>query len=203
MRFVRILRATAAVLAALVAVLTGGVPAGAAGCWPPPVEAPVVDPFRQPACPWCPGNRGLEYDTRHGDAVRAVATGTVTFAGEVAGMTYLVVRLPDGQRVTYGNLAANRFAPGDVVLRGVTVGRAAGRLHLGVRTAGRDGNGGEYVDPAPLMGSWYRRPRLIPVTADQPAPAPPPLLRCRPPAGAGGDRSPMTQAPTTMPHRRR
>ena len=35
----------------------------AAECWRPPVPAPVVDPFREPACRWCRGNRGIDYGT--------------------------------------------------------------------------------------------------------------------------------------------
>ena len=34
----------------------------------PPVAAPVVDPFREPPCAWCPGNRGIEYGPPAGDA---------------------------------------------------------------------------------------------------------------------------------------
>ena len=52
---------------------------------------PVVDPFRAPACAWCPGNRGLEYAPPPGPPVRAVAAGVVTFTGVVAGTRYVVV----------------------------------------------------------------------------------------------------------------
>ena len=38
-----------------------GQPAGAAPCWLPPVVGTIADPFREPPCPWCAGNRGLEY----------------------------------------------------------------------------------------------------------------------------------------------
>ena len=38
--------------------------------WLPPVDAPVVDPFREPAVPVVPGNRGIEYGTAPGHAVR-------------------------------------------------------------------------------------------------------------------------------------
>ena len=38
----------------LVASVAGRSPAPAVPCWPPPVDAPVVDPFRAPACAWCP-----------------------------------------------------------------------------------------------------------------------------------------------------
>ena len=67
--------------------------ASAADCWLPPVDAPVVDPFRPPLCTWCAGNRGLEYGTPGGTAVRAVAAGEVTFSGTGA-TQQMVVRGP-------------------------------------------------------------------------------------------------------------
>jgi murein DD-endopeptidase MepM/ murein hydrolase activator NlpD len=157
-----------------VLVVAAAVPerAGAAVCWAPPVAAPVADPFREPECRWCPGNRGLEYATPSGRTVRAVGTGRVTFAGPVAGVVYAVVEHRDGRRVTYGNLAATRHRRGDVVLRGHVVGTTAGPLHLGVR------EGEHYVDPAPLIGRWVGVPRLVPVDGTPAAPAPSPRLRC-------------------------
>ncbi|MEL7210808.1 MAG: hypothetical protein AAGK32_21650, partial [Actinomycetota bacterium] len=41
--------------------------------WTPPVAAAVVDPFRPPAGPYAPGNRGIEYGVDDGDPVVAVA----------------------------------------------------------------------------------------------------------------------------------
>ena len=35
--------------------------ADAAPCWFPPVTGTVTDPYREPPCPWCAGNRGLDY----------------------------------------------------------------------------------------------------------------------------------------------
>ena len=52
-------------------------PASAEPCWNPAVVGRVVDPFRMPACTWCPGNRGIEYEVAPGTAVRSVAAGTV------------------------------------------------------------------------------------------------------------------------------
>ena len=101
-------------LAALSLSLVAGTVAADA-CWLPPVDAPVVDPFRPPPCAWCPGNRGLEYGTPAGTVVRAVAAGEVTFSGTVAGMRYVVVRHADGRRATYGGLASSPLHAGDVV----------------------------------------------------------------------------------------
>lgn len=167
----RFVRRTAAALAAAATLFPGGL-AEARPCWSPPVSAPVTDPFREPTCAWCPGNRGLEYGTSPGSVVRAVATGRVSWAGTIAGRTYVVVRQGGGRRVTYGNLRQALFDVGDLVVRGQVVGRAAGRFHLGVRVGDR------YVDPAPMIGRLVGRPRLIPVDGSPPNPAPPPRLRC-------------------------
>lgn len=166
-------------VAIVLVLLVPSSPADAWPCWAPAVDAPVVDPFRAPACAWCPGNRGIEYGTGAGVTVRAVATGTVTFAGPVAGTTYVVIRHADGHRVTYGNLAPVGWRAGAVVARGAVVGTTAGNLHLGVRAGDGDGDDDRYVDPAGLIGTWHRRPRLVPVTGDAPNPAPAPILRCR------------------------
>ena len=88
----------------------------APGPAPPPVRAgarrssaPVADPFREPACAWCPGNRGIEYGTGAGRrSCGRRRPATVTFAGVVAGTRYVVVDHADGRlRATYGNLASS------------------------------------------------------------------------------------------------
>lgn len=162
-------------------------PALAAPCWRPPVDAPVVDPFREPACRWCPGNRGIEYGTRPGAPVRAVAAGTVDFAGVVAGTGYVVIRHGDGRRATYGGLADRRVSRGDVVVAGTVVGKAAGPVHFGLR------DGEVYVDPAPLLGRLVGRPRLVPVDGRRANLAPPPRLRC---STSATGRSPEVRRPS-------
>lgn len=188
----------AAVAASFVAALAPS-PAGAAPCWRPPVEAPVADPFRPPACTWCAGNRGIEYRVAPGATIRAAATGEVTFSGAVAGVRYLVVRSADGHRQTYGRLDASHFDIGDRVVAGTPVGTAGG-LSSGGSASGasssgdpaagrsaagdRDGTfhfgvrlGDTYVDPAPLLGRLVAPRRLVPTTADRPRPAPA-VARC-------------------------
>ena len=162
----------------LALVVPGGPRGGGGGCLLPPVAAPVVDPFRQPACEWCPGNRGLTYAAPAGTAVRAAAAGTVTFSGVVAGTRYVVVEHGvGGLRATYGGLASTSLAAGDVVAAGAIVGRSGAQLHFGLR------RGETYVDPAPLLGRLVDRPRLVPTDGTPRRPAPPPVLRC-PAAGA-------------------
>jgi murein DD-endopeptidase MepM/ murein hydrolase activator NlpD len=146
--------------------------ASAAGCWRPPVAAAIVDPFREPACRWCPGNRGIEYETRPGDAVHAVAAGRVTFSGRVAGSAYVVVEHGDGMRATYGNLSGRAFGVGDVVTAGSLVGHAAGRVHFGLRVGDR------YIDPAPFIGRLTGVVRLVPVDGSAAPPAGPPRVVC-------------------------
>ena len=68
-------------------------------CWYPPVLGRVVDPFREPPCPWCAGNRGIEYRVPRRTPVRSVATGDVTYSGVVVRRPY-VIRRPSGRRTT-------------------------------------------------------------------------------------------------------
>jgi murein DD-endopeptidase MepM/ murein hydrolase activator NlpD len=154
-------------------------------CLLPPVTAPVADPFREPACQWCPGNRGIEYAVAAGTPVLAAAAGTVTFSGPVAGTFYVVVQHPDGVRATYGQLAGSHLAAGDVVVAGAIVGPSAGGLHFGLRVGDR------YVDPAPFLGRLVERARLVPTDGSAARPAPPPRLEC--PAAARGTAPPTVR----------
>ena len=136
-------------------------------CWLPPVDAPVVDPFRPPPCAWCPGNRGLEYGTPDRvTVVRAVAAGEVTFSGTVAGTRYVVVRHADGRRATYGGLAGSTAARRR--RRGSSQRRRARPPAISTSASA---SGDLYIDPAPLLGRLVGRPRLVPVDGTAPAPA--------------------------------
>ncbi len=125
-------------------------------CFPPPVGAPVAEPFREPACSYCPGHVGLGYALPEGTVVAAIAPGEVTFAGMVAGVRWVVVGLADGRKVSYGHLSAALVRRGQVVGTGQPVGLSSTWLHLGVR------DGEVYLDPAPLLGWWQVRVRLVP-----------------------------------------
>ena len=141
-------------------------------CYLPPVAAPVVDPFRAPACTFCPGNRGLEYEPPFGTHVRAAEAGVVSFSGVVAGVRYVVVRQRDGRSATYGRLATAAVTFGAAVGRGDPIGTTTGRFFFGLR------QGGVYMDPAPFLGVLRFRPRLVPVDGSAPRRAPPPTLKC-------------------------
>jgi murein DD-endopeptidase MepM/ murein hydrolase activator NlpD len=160
----------------LAGVLIAGSPAGVAestSCWRPPVAGVILDPFRAPACRWCAGNRGIEYAVARATMVRAAASGTVTFSGDVAGTRYVVVRLPNGWRTTYGRLDAADVELGDRVVAGSEVGTVSSGFFFGLRI------GEDYVDPAPFIGTVVGRPRLVPVDGSVARPAPVPKVRCR------------------------
>ncbi|MGA9275314.1 murein hydrolase activator EnvC family protein [Ilumatobacter sp.] len=165
-------------LASCVVVLLVAAPTADAGphsCWQPPVAGTVIDPFREPPCPYCAGNRGLEYRVGTRTPVRAVDSGVVSWAGQIAGTRYVVVRHPDGWRATYGRLDEPAVGTGDVVLAGRSIGIASGRFYFGLR------RGEIYIDPAPLLGRLVGRPRLVPIDGSPAWPAPTPRLRCGPP----------------------
>lgn len=141
-------------------------------CYQHPVQAPVVDAFRAPACVFCSGNRGLEYQPHIGSAVVAAAAGIVTFSGIVADVRYLVIAQGDGRTATYGRLAVARVGVGAKVRPGETIAATTERFYFGLR------QGDRYVDPAPFLGVARYRPRLVPVDGSAPRPAPPSTVKC-------------------------
>ncbi|MGH9113410.1 MAG: peptidoglycan DD-metalloendopeptidase family protein [Acidimicrobiales bacterium] len=122
----------------------------------PPVDAAIADPFRPPAGPFGPGNRGLEYDTDPGDAVRASADGSVVFAGPVAGTLHVTVLHADGVRTSYSFLDRVDVVLGQRVRRGDQVGTAGEMLHFGARA------GDAYFDPAALFAGGTVEVELLP-----------------------------------------
>lgn len=142
-------------------------------CYPPPVSAPIAVPYVQPACDYCPGHRGVEFHLPAGTPVTAVASGTVTFSGVVAGTRYVVVLQPNGWKATYGMLSATALSRGDVVRAGQQVGHSTTRLYFGFRDLDDDP-----LDPTPLLGRVVGRPRLVPADGRVPRAGPPPRLVC-------------------------
>ncbi len=134
-------------------------------CLIPPVRAPIVVFFRAPSCPWCPGQRGIEYGIGTSVSVRAAAAGLVTFTGVVVGVRYAVVTQFDGFVATYGMLDDTSLRTGEYVSAGQLVGHASSRLYFGLR---RDGT---YVDPVPRLGVASTRPRLVPSDGSRRRPA--------------------------------
>ena len=116
-----------------------------------PVDGVVVDPYRPPSNPYGPGNRGIDLASPAGSAVVSPADGVVSFAGQVGGQLFVVVRHADGVRTTMGQLASITVATGQPVVAGQQVGTTAGRIHFGARV------GNEYIDPNLLLAKgWVR-----------------------------------------------
>jgi murein DD-endopeptidase MepM/ murein hydrolase activator NlpD len=118
----------------------------------PPIDAPIVDPFRPPATRYGPGNRGVEYATRPGTPVRAAADGVVTFAGQVGGQLYVTIGHADGVRTSYSYLASVAVRAGAHVQGGSVLGTTGARVHVGAR------RNNEYFDPTTL---WSHRGRAV------------------------------------------
>jgi len=125
-----------------------------ATCWVPVVDAPIIDSFRPPACPWCAGNRGIEFGTDTGAVVRAPTPGTVVFAGVVAGMPWITLDTGT-ERISIGGVAAMVHV-GDRVQRGQMLGVSTTTVHVGVR------RGDDYLDPARWLSTSGHRARVVP-----------------------------------------
>jgi hypothetical protein len=168
------------VIAALAAVVCLSAPAIV------PVDGRVVDWFRAPGCAWCSGNRGLEFATTPGGVVVAPLAGTVTFAGSVGGVNYVVISADDDAlldinlnvvlggiqrpKVDEGDLDEGDLDEGDVVSAGQSIARSSGWLYAGFRVGPR--RDGRYLDPAPFFALARKPARLV-------APDPPPVSLAR------------------------
>lgn len=153
------------------------VPVRTAGAGPPPAPAPVggfswplapphpvLRPFEAPSAPWGPGHRGVDLGGQPGDAVLAVADGTVVFAGFLVDRPVISVDHPAGLRSTYEPVDP-AVAPGQTVHRGDPLGHllpghpectgAPACLHWGIR------RGDDYLDPLILLAP-VRHVRLLP-----------------------------------------
>ncbi len=157
-RSVRPVVIVAAIAVAIAHVVPSSAALGAASrCYDPPVQAAISQPFREPACPYCAGRRGVTFASRPGDPVRAVAAGVVTFSGLVAGTAYLVVAHDDGLLATYGRIERTWLRAGQRVRAGQVVATASAvDVHFGLREAG------VYIDPEPLLGVRRFPIRLVP-----------------------------------------
>lgn len=124
--------------------------------WPVPPPISVVSPFRAPATPYGAGHRGIDLATRPGAPVVAPASGTVSFAGKVAGRGVVAI--------DHGSGVVSAIEPVDALVAGstaVSAGDAIGVVasgghcesacvHFGVRVDG------EYVSPFLFLGGLPR-----------------------------------------------
>jgi murein DD-endopeptidase MepM/ murein hydrolase activator NlpD len=123
----------------------------------------VVRPFLRPASAYGAGHRGVDLAALAGQEVRAVASGTVTHVGRVAGRGTVSVLHPSGVRSTYEPVAAT-VTVGEVVERGARLGRLEvtgshcqpACLHLGAL------RNGTYLDPLVFLAG-PRPVRLLPL----------------------------------------
>lgn len=137
----------------------------------PPVDAPISDPFRPPSTRYGAGNRGLEYATVPGTAVRASGDGTVVFAGTIAGSLYVTLDHADGLRTSYSYLATIEVVTGQHLRQGAGIGTTGSRFHFGVRS------GETYLDPVLLFAGGPMVVELLPTD--------PPHVVGERPSGAG------------------
>ena len=124
--------------------------------WPVPAPIRVVSPFRAPPTPYKAGHRGIDLLVEPDATIMAAASGTVSFAGMVAGRG--VVAIDHGNGVVSAiEPVASSVAQGDIVSAGDLIGTAAlgghctgDCVHFGVRVHG------EYVSPFLFLGGLPR-----------------------------------------------
>jgi murein DD-endopeptidase MepM/ murein hydrolase activator NlpD len=151
-----------------------GRPPGQRFGWPLAGPPTVVRTFHPPAFRYGPGHRGIDLAAVAGAPVLAAGTGTVVFAGMVAGRGVVSVSHPGDLRTTYEPVSATVIA-GQRVAKGEQIGTVqfghAGCpvpvcLHWGVfRSAASGPQPGEferdYLDPLRLIAR--ARVRLLPI----------------------------------------
>jgi murein DD-endopeptidase MepM/ murein hydrolase activator NlpD len=151
-----------ALAAASGAVQVSALPGPARFGWPLDSHR-ITRRFDPPPEPWLAGHRGVDLAATPSAVVRAAGSGTVVFAGKVAGRGVVSVAHPGGLRTTYEPLVPS-VAAGDQITTGAELGRlAAGHpgcpgqacLHWGLR------RGDLYLDPLTLLG--LGRVRLLPM----------------------------------------
>ncbi len=180
---------------------------GPASAWSWPADGDVLRPFTLGGDAYAAGqHRGIDVAGADGSAVRAPASGTVSFAGSLP--TYgrgVTILTSDGYAVTLVHLGSIGVAKGDSVAEGSSVGtmgssgdaeHAVPTVHLGVRVAS-EAEG--YVDPLDLLPPRSAAPvqppapSPAPAPASAPAPATPVVASPPPPA------APASQAPAPTP----
>ena len=156
--------ATAALLVLVVPLVCAPLAhAAPAGRWDWPVVGPIVRGFQAPTDPYGPGHRGIDIGTPFGSEVVAPASGTVVFAGTVAGALYVTIDHGGGIASSYSWLSVILVHRGERVAAGEPIARSgAGDPRAGVANLMMSVRvDGTYVDPLlfllPLdVGAWLR-----------------------------------------------
>lgn len=152
----------AAVGAVLVAAVCAAVPGHAQGNrlgWPLRPQPVVVRPFDAPQPNWNAGHRGVDLAGSPGQTVFAAQSGTVVFAGTIAGRPVVSIAHPGGLRTSYEPVrpavrAGRAVSAGDavgVLAAGHPGCAAAACLHWGAMWG--PASAADYVDPLALMSS--------------------------------------------------
>lgn len=148
-------------MAALAGLLVLAAPAGADGVrlqWPLRPGTPAVTrAFDAPSPDWLAGHRGVDLAGAPGQPVYAAGTGTVVFAGSLAGRPLVSVAHAGGLRTSYEPLDPS-VSPGQLVDSATPLGRlAAGHpgcpapacLHWGAMWG--PASAARYLDPIGLL----------------------------------------------------
>jgi murein DD-endopeptidase MepM/ murein hydrolase activator NlpD len=133
--------------------------------WPLVPRPEVGRGFRVDPSPWSPGHRGVDLMTEPGAEIRAPASGTVRFAGVIAGRPVLSIDHGDGLISSFEPVISP-LRRGQLVQQSDGIGRLgngpthcapAACLHWGVRANGR------YIDPLLLVPGMRGPAVLLPL----------------------------------------
>ena len=137
--------------------------AGASGQWRWPVAGShrVVHPYQPPAHDWLPGHRGVDLGVGSSRVVYAVGVGRVSFIGQIAQRSVIVIAHAGNLRTTYEPVTAT-VRLGQRVAAGQRIGMLQRNgshcrpscLHLGLK------RGTTYLNPLLLFAPT--RARLLP-----------------------------------------
>ena len=137
--------------------------AGASGQWRWPVAGShrVVHPYQPPAHDWLPGHRGVDLGVGSSRVVYAVGVGRVSFVGQIAQRSVIVIAHAGNLRTTYEPVTAT-VRLGQRVAAGQRIGMLQRNgshcrpscLHLGLK------RGTTYLNPLLLFAPT--RARLLP-----------------------------------------
>ncbi|WP_328326251.1 M23 family metallopeptidase [Kribbella sp. NBC_00382] len=176
-------------------------PAQPGAVWPLTPRPEVVRGFEPPPKPWLPGHRGLDLRGSPGQQVRSATSGTVTYAGPLAGRGVIVIT--DGPlRTTYEPVIPT-VRKGTHVTPGTPLGHLSAAashctpatcLHWGLLQATT------YLNPLTLLP--HRPVRLLPNTPHRAPPLHPTNTPTDPadtqPSGTPQPRPPQRTQPTAQ-----
>lgn len=132
------------------------------GLWEPPLGHPlrIAEAYSLPNGPYRAGHRGVDLPAEPGAAVRAPASGTVSFVGTVVDRPVVSIRV-DARTVVSLEPVSSGLSEGEAVGRAERIGEVAsgghcggGCLHLGVRVDGAYVNPLRFLRPRPVLLPW-------------------------------------------------